>query len=279
MSIGFIKKQKEINKVVLIPLEQLKRSHGQPRSHFDKQSINELAQSIRQNGLLQPITARKTEAGGYELIAGERRTLAYRQLGLEEIPAIIEDYSDAQSLALALVENLQRKDLNYFEEATGIARLMEALGLNQQQVSSRLGKAQSTVANKLRLLAYSKEIQELMLEAGFTERHARALLKLPDEYLKDAVEIVKKDSLNVEQTERLALSMRQRPIKSGTRVFILKDVRVFLNSIQKAISTMSQAGVPVDTTKTEDDEFVELRIKIPKSAAYRTVTRRTDSAL
>ncbi len=278
--IGFGKKQKEINKVVLIPLEQIKKGRGQPRGKFDRQSIRELAQSIQQNGLLQPVTVRKSEDGGYELIAGERRTIAFRQLGYEEIPAIIEAYTDEQSIVLTLTENLQRKDLNFFEEACGIAQLMNALNLNQQQVSDRLGKAQSTVANKLRLLAYPPEIRESMLEAGFTERHARALLKIPDEgQLKKAIELVEKDSLTVEQTEQLAQSMVKKPQKQGTRVFILKDVRVFLNSIQKAVSTMAQAGIPVNTDKTENDDFVELRIRIPKTAVYRSRIRRADAAL
>ncbi len=278
--IGFGKKQKEINKVVLIPLEQIKKSRGQPRGRFDNQSIQELAQSIQQNGLLQPVTVRKSEDGGYELIAGERRTLAFKQLGLEEIPAIVESYSDEQSIILTLIENLQRKDLNFFEEAAGIARLMQVLGFNQQQVSERLGKAQSTVANKLRLLAYPPDIREKMLEAGFTERHARALLKITDEeLLKTAIELIEKDGLTVEQTEQLAQSLIKKPQKHGTRVFILKDVRVFLNSIQKAVSTMNQAGIPVNTDKTENDDFVELRIRIPKTAVYRSRVGRTGAVL
>ena len=274
MAIGVGKKNREVNKVVLIPLERLQKSRGQTRSHFDKQSITELAQSIRQNGLLQPVTVRRQPNGQYELIAGERRSLAYRQLGKSEIPAIIEDYTDEQSIVLTLIENLQRKDLNFFEEAAGIARLMSALRLNQQQVSERLGKAQSTIANKLRLLQYSPEMREQMLEAGFTERHARALLKLPDEeQLKTAIEIVEKDGLTVEQTEQLAQNMISKPARHGARVFILKDMRVFLNSIQKAVGMMNQAGIPVNTTKTENEEFVELHIKIPKSAAYKTAVK------
>jgi ParB family chromosome partitioning protein len=271
MAIGFIKRNKEINKVVLIPLERLQKSRGQTRSHFDKQSIKEVAQSIQQNGLLQPISVRRQLDGNYELIAGERRSLAYRQLGYSEIPAIIEDYSDEQSIVLTLIENLQRKNLNYFEEAEGIARLMESLGLSQQQVSERLGKAQSTIANKMRLLAYSPAIRERMLEAGFTERHARALLKLPDDdAINTAIDIVEKDGLTVEQTEQLALSILKKPAKQGARVFILKDMRVFLNSIQKAVGTMNQAGIPVNTTKTENEDYVELHIRIPKSAVYKT---------
>lgn len=271
MAIGFGKKNKEINKVVLIPIAQINKSPSQPRKHFDSESLGELAQSIKSSGLLQPVTVRKVADNRYELIAGERRTMAYQNLGYELIPAIVEEYSDEQSIVLTLIENLQRKDLNFFEEAAGIERLMRELGLNQQQISQRLGKAQSTVANKLRLLKYSPDIQQKMLEAYFTERHARALLKLPDEELvSSAISAVAKEQLNVEQTEQLVQTMLKKiPAKQGTRIFVIKDMRMFMNSIQKAVTTMNQAGIPVDTSKIENDNFVEVHIKIPKAAVYR----------
>lgn len=281
MAMGFGKKNKEINKVVLIPIAQINKSPSQPRKHFDSGSIGELAQSIKSSGLLQPVTVRKAAENRYELIAGERRTMAYQKLGYDTIPAIVEEYSDEQSLALTLIENLQRKDLNYFEEAAGIERLMQELGLNQQQISQKLGKAQSTVANKLRLLKYSAEIQNKMLEAEFTERHARAMLKLPDEeHVATAIETVVKEQLNVEQTEQLVQSMLKRiPAKQGTRIFIIKDMRMFMNSIQKAVTTMNQAGIPVDTAKIENDNYVEVHIKIPKAAVYReNAPKRPDAA-
>lgn len=271
MAMGFGKKNKEINKVVLLPLNQIRKSPRQPRKHFDADALQELAQSISANGLLQPITVRKIADNSYELIAGERRTMAYHSLGYELVPAIIEEYSMEQSVVLTLIENLQRKDLNYFEEAAGIAELMQQLSLTQQQVSQKLGKSQSAIANKLRLLKYSPEMQQKMLDADFTERHARALLKLPDEEnQKIAIESVRKEKLNVGQTEQLVQSMLTRiPHKNGTRIFVIKDMRMFMNSIQKAVTTMNQAGIPVGTSKTENDDFVELHIKIPKSAVYR----------
>lgn len=278
---AFGKRNKEINRVVLIPLQQIKKSPSQPRTHFDMESLKELARSIEANGLLQPITVRKAVDGAYELIAGERRTMAFQNLDYDMIPAIIEDFSDEQSRVLTLIENLQRRDLNFFEEAIGIAGLMYELGINQQQVSERLGKAQSTVANKLRLLKYPPEIQRKMLEANFTERHARALLKLPDEeHINMAVDTIAKDRLNVEQTEQLVLAMLKRlGPKQGSRIFVIKDMRMFMNSIQKAITTMNQAGIPVDTSKTENDSYVEVHIKIPKAAVYRDpASVRVDSA-
>lgn len=271
MAIGFGKKNKEINKVVLIPISQIKKSPAQPRVHFDTEALGELAQSIAANGLLQPVTVRKIGPESYELIAGERRTMAYRSLGYEAVPAIVEEYSDEQSIVLTLIENLQRKDLNYFEEANGIARLMQELHLNQQQISQKLGKAQSTVANKIRLLKYSPDMQRRILEANLTERHARALLKLTDEeQQREAITAIERDRLNVEQTEQMIDdAFKQTPPKQATKIFIIKDMRMFLNSIQKAISTMNQAGIPVDTSKTENEKFVEVHIKIPKSAVYR----------
>lgn len=274
MPISFGKKNREINKVVLIPISQIKRGQGQPRVYFDPDALDELAQSIAVNGLLQPVTVRRTGPENYELIAGERRKMAYQSLGYESVPAIVEEYSDEQSIVLTLIENLQRKDLNYFEEANGISRLMSELDLNQQQISRKLGKAQSTVANKLRLLKYSAEIQNRIIEADLTERHARALLKLPDEERqREAIAAVEKDRLNVEQTEQLVNSMLKRiSPRQATRIFVIKDMRMFMNSIQKAISTMNQAGIPVDTSRTEDDNYVEVRIKIPKASVYRDAT-------
>lgn len=276
MAIGFGKKNKEINKVVLIPIENIRKSSSQPRTHFDTESLEELAQSISANGLLQPVTVRKLGDNLYELIAGERRTMAFKKLGYDVIPAIVEDFSEEQSIVLTLIENLQRKDLNYFEEAIGIAQLMHELGLNQQQVSRRLGKAQSTVANKLRLLKYSPETQQKMIDANFTERHARAMLKLPDENcVNAAIAAVAKDNFNVEQTEQLVASMlKKMSPKQGTRIIVIKDMRMFMNSIQKAISTMNQAGIPVDTSKIENENYVEVHIKIPKSAVYRDSAER-----
>lgn len=283
MPIGFAKKNKEINKVVLLPIEQIRRSPNQPRQNFDPDDLQELARSIAQNGLLQPVTVRRLSDTRYELIAGERRTLAYRSLGRDMIPAIVEEFSHEQSVVLTLVENLQRRDLNYFEEACGIERLMQELGLSQQQVSQRLGKAQSTVANKLRLLKYSQGIRQKMLDANFSERHARALLKLPNEDKQnEAIKVVAEKNLNVEQTEQLVESILSKPPpKSGTRVFVIKDMRVFMNSIQKAISTMNQAGISVDSIKRESDDFVEVLIKIPKESVYKSASSKnlSDHAL
>ena len=270
MAIGFKKRAKEINKVILLPLEQIYRSPHQPRAVFDEQELQELARSIAANGLLQPVTVRKLYDGCYELISGERRTRAFQVLGRTEIPAIVEEYTSEQSAVFALVENLQRKDLNFFEEACAIERLITDCGLTQQQVCQRIGKAQSTIANKLRLLRFSQELRSKILENGLTERHARVLLHLAPDKVSEAIDTIVKKSWNVEQTEayvQALLSVSDRP--PATRIFVIKDMRIFMNSIKKAVSTMNAAGIPIDTSQTESDTFVEVRIKIPKSAVYR----------
>ena len=171
---ALLTKQKMINKVILIPEYKIKPNPYQPRKVFDEEKIEQLATSIAQYGLLQPITVLPMEDGNYQLVAGERRLLACRRLKMQEVPAILTSMDEERSSALALVENIQRCDLNYFEEAMAIQKLMKMVGYTQQAVAKKLGKNQSTVANKLRLLQFSEEVREAILEAGLTERHARA---------------------------------------------------------------------------------------------------------
>jgi len=273
--IGLLQRRdKEVNKVVLLPVKEIVPNRNQPRKYFDQESIRELAGSIVTNGLLQPITVRRLsrDQGGYELIAGERRLIAFRGLEKEKIPAIIEEYTDQQSAVFALIENLQRRDLHFFEEAEGIERLMRELGLTQLQVSQQLGKAQSTVANKLRLLKYPQDIRERMRAGALTERHARALLNLPDRTDTKAIDYVIKSKLNVEQTEKYVqrlLEEQNRP--KSTKTIVIKDMRIFLNSINKAVKMMQSAGINVSQQKNELQEHVEVTIKIPKESVYSKV--------
>ena len=270
MALGLMgKKKREVNKVVLLPLREICSNPNQPRKVFDDDSIRDLAESIRESGLLQPVTVRKTD-NGYALIAGERRVRAFRLLSREFIPAIVEDCSREQSAAFALIENIQRENLNYFEQAFGIARLMHEMSLTQQQISVKLGMAQSTLANKLRLLQYSPTVQRAFLEKKLTERHARALLRIGDrEEQLNAIDHIAANNLNVEQTERYVESLvSEKNVSQGSRLFIVKDMRIFLNSINKAINTMQHAGIEVDANKRETEDFFEYTIRIPKSSAY-----------
>jgi len=264
------KRNKEIGKVVLLPVEKIAPNPSQPRKHFDEDSLQELCRSIITNGLLQPVTVRKLEGDTYELVAGERRTMAFRSLGRDFIPGIVEECTEAQSAVMSLVENMQRKNLNYFEEAAGIARLMSEQNLTQAQVSARLGKAQSTVANKLRLLKYPQKTQEKLLHAGLTERHARTLLRIEDpEVLDAAVEHIVGNGFNVEQTESYVehlLDKHKHALK--TKIFVVKDMRIFMNTVGKAVDLMRASGIPVDMDKRENDCHVEFILKIPKSAVY-----------
>ena len=279
MALTFLgKKNREINKVVLLPLAQVGRNAHQPRRVFGEAAIRELSASIEKNGLLQPITVRKTAEGCYELIAGERRLRAFQALGREVIPAIVEEYTEGQSAVLALIENWQRQDLNCFEEACALADLMITLDLTQQQVSEKLGKAQSTVANKLRLLRLPQEVQARILETGLTERHARALLKLEDgEMQAQAVEYVAAHDLNVQQTEEYMealLAPQEPPAPSPSRIFVVKDVRLFLNSISRAITLMKDAGIKAEANKHETEDYVEYTVRIPKMEVYREPAKR-----
>ena len=252
-----------------MPVEEIQPNRSQPRKYFDEQAIRELGHSIHTNGLLQPITVRRLSQGEYELIAGERRLIAFRSLGREKIPAIVEEYTDGQSAVFALIENLQRRDLHFFEEAEGIERLMRELSLTQVQASQQLGKAQSTLANKLRLLKYPTHIREKMRAAALSERHARALLSLPDQTDLEPIDYVINNKLNVEQTEKYVVRLLEEQNRPKTmKTIIIKDMRIFLNSINKAVKMMQSAGINVSHHKQEHQSHVELTIRIPKDSVY-----------
>ena len=272
---GMFTKQKTISRVLLLNIREISSNPYQPRSQFEPRALQELADSISQNGLLQPVTVREWE-NGYQLIAGERRLMACKMLGMDQIPAIVNRVDDEKSAVFALIENLQRKDLNYFEEAQGIQTLMQTSGMSQQEVAKKLGKAQSTVANKLRLLFFGEDLRQKMLDNGLTERHARALLRLPNERLvNEAIQYIVAERLNVGESESYIESLltavpEKPPSKPATRLFVVKDLRIFMNTITKAVSTMRLAGIEVDTSKEEDEEYIHYLVKIPKKSAYRS---------
>lgn len=275
---ALLPKQKIVNKVMLIPEYRIKPNPHQPRRVFDEEKIEQLATSIAQYGLLQPITVLPLEDGNYQLVAGERRLLACRKLRMQEVPAILTSMDEERSSALALVENIQRCDLNFFEEAVAIQKLMKMGGYTQQAVAQKLGKNQSTVANKLRLLQFSDPVREAILNAGLTERHARALLNLNgkgDELLLQAVREITQRQLNVSQTERYVagvvdkLSRDEEDKPRSKRLFIVKDLRIFLHSIDKALETMKLSGIKAKTQMQEEEGEVVYTIRIPKESAYK----------
>ena len=262
----------EINRVLLLPICDIVTSPHQPRAIFSQKETRHLAASIEANGLLQPITVRKLPDGRYELVAGERRLRAYKYLEKKEIPGIVQGYSDEQAAMLALIENLQRRDLHYLEEAYGIFRLMQEQGLTQTQISAKLGKSQPAVANKLRILRFSSKVQQKLLDTGLTERHARALLLLSkEEHQLAAIENIAAEGWTVERAEQYIGTMEkaaEKPV-SGRRRPIIKDVRLFANSVNKAVKTMQDAGVPAEVKKKEKDGWLEYLIRIPSENAHK----------
>lgn len=256
------------DKIRQIPLESLIVNPAQPRSRFGEDDLKSLAQSIKTNGLLQPVAVRDVGGGRYQLIAGERRCRAYMMLGHIHIPAIVINCTLQDSAVLALTENIQRQDLDPFEQAEGISRLIGYWGVTQEDAAAKLGLAQSTLANKLRLLRLSPGVQDAIRKNGFSERHARALLKLPDEQTQlKVIAIICQKGLTVAQTEKYieTLLTNQKTTKP-TRLFICKDVRLFLNTIDKAVKTMEQAGLAVKSDRRDDGEYIEMTIRVPKEA-------------
>jgi len=258
----------ETGRVVFLPIHTIHPNPGQPRKTFDAAGLQELASSILQYGVLQPLTVRRREHG-YELVAGERRLRAARLAGLTEVPCIVMALDEEQSGMLALVENLQRRDLDFIEEAEGLARLMRVYGLSQEQAAMRVGKSQSAVANKLRILRHSPKILEALRSHNLSERHARALLKLPTEQERlDALRIIVDRELNVAKTEQYIDRLLEkndrspRPLKG----FVLRDVRVFLNTVTHNLEIIRSAGIRADCGQEETDEEIVLTIRIPKQA-------------
>ncbi|WP_242997497.1 MULTISPECIES: ParB/RepB/Spo0J family partition protein [Eubacteriales] len=260
------------NKITEIPIIRIRPNKAQPRKQFDDAALISLSQSITENGILQPLTVRRASQTEYELIAGERRLRASVMAGLKKVPCIIVKCSDKESAIFALLENLQRSDLGVFEEARGISRLIRRFGLTQEEAAQRLGKTQSTIANKLRLLRLTYEEQELIISAGLTERHARALLRIDDEgKRREVLSKVIALNLNTQQTDTLVsevLNDCPKHIKSmGQSKAVIKDVRIFVNTINKAVDTMRLAGIDAKAVKSENPNYIEYTIKIPKKSA------------
>ena len=267
MRLNFISKTD--NKISELPIVKIRPNKSQPRKQFCEDELKSLSKSIRENGILQPLTVRKVTCGEFELIAGERRLRASVMAGLKKVPCIIIKCSDRESAVYALLENLQRSDLGFFEEARGIARLIRRYGLTQQEAANRLGKTQSTVANKLRLLRLTYDEQEWITNAGLSERHARALLRLSDENTRrEALSKIIAENLNVNQTDRLVerlINYTPKPEKRrGLSKAVIKDVRIFVNTINKAIDTMRLAGIDAKADKKDNENFIEYTIRIPK---------------
>lgn len=267
----FVKEKTDEQKVLLISTEQIRPNPHQPRSVFPDPDLRQLADSIRQNGILQPLTVRQ-RGEIFELIAGERRLRAAKIAGLRAVPCIVMDISERNSAILALVENIQRQDLSFFDEAAAIEKLISYYGMTQEDAAIRLGKAQSTIANKIRILRLTIPERELIMEHHLTERHARALLKLgsPEERLQILDKVVKQH-LNVEKTEQIIdekLGKVRERENFRKRSVLFRDIRLFTNTIQKAIETMQAAGIPAASQKMQFDDYIEYRVRIPLNTKF-----------
>ena len=263
---GLLKKKGlfDSGKVIFLPVEAISPNPEQPRRHFDPDQLEELASSIREMGLLQPLTVRR-RAGNWELVAGERRLRACKLAGLTQVPCLSIAVDDRSSSLLALVENLQRRDLDFWEESLALRRLIDEWGLSQEECAKRIGKSQSAVANKLRLLKLPQEVLELLREHQCSERHARALLPLEDpELQRKAAGQVVKLGLTVAQTEALVGKLLSAAPKKKKPTFIIKDVRLFLNTISRSMDLMRSAGVDARCQREDLDGEICLTIRIPK---------------
>lgn len=262
---GFSEKASS-DEVKNVPVQDIDPSPYQPRTIFDDERIDELCQTIKTHGVIQPIVVR-IRNNRYELIAGERRWRAVMKLGLDTIPAIVREFNDSQAASIALIENLQREGLTAIEEAIAYQQLIDLHNLTQESLAQRLGKSQSTIANKIRLLNLSEPVKNALMERKITERHARALLALDIEELQVKVleEIIAKE-LNVKQTEtRIAFLKEVDKIKNKSkRISYSKDVRLALNTIRQSVEMVTSSGLPINTEENDRDDHYEIVIRIPK---------------
>jgi len=254
-----------------LPIDAITPNRFQPRTIFQDDKIEELARTLETHGIIQPIVVRQYEENKYEIIAGERRWRAANHLGWKTIPAIIKSYDDEKTAAVALIENLQREELTAIEEAMAYAKLIDIHGLTQESLAQQLGKGQSTIANKLRLLKLPTSIQNALLEKKITERHARALIalkNLPEKQAQVFNEILEKN-LNVKQTEdriKNILEKKTKPKPKRRSVLLSKDVRIAVNTIRQSVSMVTETGVKIDTSEEDLGDYYQFTIKIPKNS-------------
>ena len=256
--------------IVYLPVDEILPNPVQPRKRFCRDGLEELRDSISEHGILNPLTVR-LRSGRYELVAGERRLRAAKMAGLESVPCIVIDVNIEESSLIALVENLQRRDLDFIEEAEGISQLIRLFGMSQEEAARRLGKSQSAVANKLRLLRLPSDVLERLRAGDLTERHGRALLRLPtSEAQRAALAYILERQLTVAQTDAYVDRLLADPEPEQgrdprqKRLFVMKDVRIFLNTLTHGLDMMRQGGIDADVRRRETDDQLELTIRIPK---------------
>jgi len=255
-----LKTYMETGRVVFLPARSIQPNPAQPRKIFQEEALQELTRSIQQHGILQPLSVRRV-SGGYQLIAGERRLRAGIQAGLSEIPCIIMNMDDKESSLTALVENLQRQDLDYIEQAQGIHRLMEQFSMSQEQAARLMGKSQSAVANKLRLLKHSPRVLQALRENALSERHARALLKLPTEaQTLKAISTISRLNMSVSRAEQYIEQLLSDPVQPPVQA----SIRTFLKNVTQTLARIQSSGIAAVSERRETDSQIVLTITIPK---------------
>ena len=265
------KEPQKTGRVLMLPLDSIEPSPYQARTAFDEQEIAALAVSILQNGLLQPVSVRRTGLHKYQLVAGERRLRACRLAKLEKIPAILADYDDSESAALGLLENLQRSQLDPFDTARGIKEVIRLWGCTQAEAARRLGLSQPALANKLRLLTLTPAQQQLCAAHHLSERHARAVLRLPENRRTAALEKIARDKLSVRQADKLVdgmLAAPKGPSPCRRTIPMVRDVLFFVNTLQHAVDLMTQKGIAATTTCGKRDGCLEYTVRIPVSEGH-----------
>ena len=261
MQCAKLKTYMETGRVVFLPARSIRPNPAQPRKTFDETALSELTESIRCHGVIQPLSVRRV-GGGYELIAGERRLRAAQAAGLGEVPCIVMTMDDAESGLAALIENLQRQDLDFLEEAMGISRLIRTQNLSQEQAARMLGKSQSAIANKLRLLRHSPEVLAAIKGAGLTERHARALLRLKSEPEKmSAISVIHSLNMSVSRAEQYIDNLLNPDRKTGGKRV---NIGGFLNNLSQNIARIQSAGISAVSERRETEAEIVLTITIPK---------------
>lgn len=258
-------------KLIMLKPSDIKMSPNQPRKSFDEYELKLLADSIQANGIIQPLAVRKLPDGRFELIAGERRLRAAVMAGLRRVPCVIHKTDDETSALYSVIENLQRSNLTVFEESEGINRLITEYGMSQAEAAARLGIAQSTLSNKLRLLKLDSEIQARIVSARLTERHARALLRLPERLRGEALDRIIAEGLTLAQTEEYITSLLNPPKEQPqtepeepVRKVVIGDLRLFSNSLSKLLTTLQNAGIKASSRKYETEKYIEYKVRIPK---------------
>ncbi len=255
-----LKTYMETGRVIFLPARAIRPNPAQPRKIFRPEALQELADSIAQHGILQPLSVRRI-GSSYELIAGERRLRAAQMAGLTEVPCIVMTMDERESGLAAIIENLQRQDLDFVEEARGIENLLDKWGISQEQAARILGKSQSAVANKLRILRHSEAVLEALRQQGLTERHARALLKLEGEAQKlEAIEYIARQGLSVSRTEQYIESLLLQPQRAEKG----PNVRNFLHNLTQALAKIQLSGIPAISERKETEDQIVLTITIPK---------------